>query len=148
MKRPPSSLPGDLATPVTILDDEDYPPPPVRKTRKAPPPRSRSETERTEDVLTWMNSQPGTFAMKKHTGAYGQGGHPDIFACRNSRMVLVEMKVPGEVPDARQMQRLRTWRAAGAAVCWADGVGHVKELFDRIDSDPDWINPLTGPGAP
>lgn len=131
-----------------MLKDEEYAPPPVhKKTRQAPPP-SRGETERTKDVLAWMKAQPGVYAMKKHTSAQGEGGHPDIFACRNGRMVLVEMKVPGESPDLRQMERLRGWRKAGAAVCWAFDVEHVQQLFERMDSDPHWINPLTGPGVP
>lgn len=131
-----------------ILEDEEYAPPPKRKTTRKPPPPSRSETQRTADVLAWMNAQRWTYAMKKHTGAQGEGGHPDIFACRAGRMVLVEMKVPGETPTPRQMQRLRTWQAAGAAVCWADDVEHVRQLFERMDIEPNWINPLTGPGAP
>lgn len=144
---PPSSLPGGLAAPVTIVDDDDWAPPP-KTTHRPPPPKVRGETERTKDVLEWMNAQPGVYAFKKHTGAQGEGGHPDIFACRNGRMVLVEMKKPGEEPTARQYERLRAWRKAGAAVCWATDVDHVQQLFARIDVDENWINPLTGPGAP
>ncbi len=133
----------------TILDDEDFAPPPVRApARRKPPLRVRSETERTKDVLDWLKAQPRTYAFKKHTSAQGEGGHPDIFACRAGRMVLVEMKKPGERPDTRQMQRLRTWQDAGAAVCWASDIAHVREMFDRMDADPCWTNPLTGPGAP
>lgn len=131
--------------------DDEWAPPPTVVTpgrRKQPPPRVRGETERTKDVLDWMNAQPGVYAMKKHTGAQGEGGHPDIFACRKGRMVLVEMKTPGEKPTLRQMQRLRDWQKAGAAVCWAFDVEHVHALFERVDSDPNWINPLTGPGVP
>jgi hypothetical protein len=130
-----------------ILDDEYAPPPPRRERRKQPPP-VRNETQRTADVLAWMNAQPGVYAMKKHTNAQGEGGHPDIFACRSGRMVLVEMKRPGESPDARQMQRLRNWQKVGALVCWAFDVEHVHAVFERADSDPNWINPLTGPGVP
>jgi len=136
-----------------IVDDDEYDPPPrkshhARATARPAPPRPRGETERTKDVLTWMNSHPDVYAMKKHTGAQGEGGHPDIFACRRGRMVLVEMKKPGEAPDARQRQRLVNWQKAGAAVCWAFDVEHVRELFERIDADPLWKNPLTAPGAP
>lgn len=148
MKRPPSSLPENLAPLVTILEDEDYTPPPPKRAHRTPPPPSRGETERTKDVLAWLKAQPRTYALKKHTNAQGEGGHPDIFACRNGRMVLVEMKVPGDRPNTRQMQRLRTWQEAGAAVCWADDIEHVRQLFARMDTDPNWINPLTRPGAP
>ncbi len=128
-----------------VHDDDVNAPPPLRR-RTAPPPR-RSETDRTKDVLEWMNAQPDTYAFKKHTGAQGEGGHPDIFACVAGRMVLVEMKVPGERPTGRQFERLRTWQKAGAAVCWADDVEHVQELWARL-GDPQWRNPLTRPGAP
>lgn len=115
--------------------------------RVAPPP-VRSEVKRTEEVLKWLNSQPGIYAFKKHTSVQGEAGHPDIFACRNGRMVLVEMKIPGKSPTKIQAQRLRGWQLVGAAVCWATEVEHVRQLFERIDADPGYRNPLTGPGAP
>lgn len=132
---------------MSLVRDDDVSAPPSLRKRATPPPRRRGETERTKDVLAWMNAQPGTYAFKKHTGPQGEGGHPDIFACVNGRMVLVEMKRPGEKPDLRQFERLRAWQRAGAAVCWADEVGHVEELWTRLD-DPQWHNPLTRPGAP
>lgn len=132
-----------------FLVDDDYAPPPSRSPRRrTPPPPVRGETERTQDVIEWLKAQPRCYAMKKHTGPQGEGGHPDIFACRAGRMVLVEMKRPGERPDARQMQRLRTWQEAGALVCWAFDVEHVRAVFERADAEPGWINPLTGPGVP
>lgn len=136
-------------TDFTVVDDDECVPPAVTARRhREPPPRVRGETERTKDVLAWLKAQPCTYALKKHTNAQGEGGHPDIFACRAGRMVLVEMKRPGEKPDTRQMERLRTWQSAGALVCWAYDVDHVRALFERADADPNWINPLTGPGVP
>jgi hypothetical protein len=87
---------------MTIPVDDDYAaPPPIRTpNRRTAPPPVRSETDRTLDVLKWMKAQPGVHAFKKHTGPMGESGHPDIFGCRDGRMVLVEMKVPGEVPTA------------------------------------------------
>lgn len=130
------------------VDDDWAPPAPLRTPRTRPRP-VKGETERTEDVLKWLKAQPGVHAFKKHTGPQGEAGHPDIFACRDGRMVLVEMKKPGEGPTLLQFQRLRTWRDnAGAAVCWATDVEHVRELFERMDSHPGYRNPLTRPGAP
>jgi hypothetical protein len=126
------------------VDDEWAAPPP----RRAAPPPVRSETARTEDVLKWLKSQRGVYAFKKHTTAQGETGHPDIFGCRYGRMVLVEMKIPGKVPTKTQMQRLVAWQSVGAAVCWATEVEHVAELFERIDADAEYRNPLTRPGAP
>ncbi|NUT90843.1 MAG: hypothetical protein HOY78_02320 [Saccharothrix sp.] len=129
------------------VDDDWNPPPPVRTRRPGPPEPVRSETARTEAVLKYLKALPETYAFKKHTGAHGEPGHPDIFACHRGRMVLVEMKVPGRKPTALQMQRLRIWQEAGAAVCWANEVEHVRELLERTE-DPDYRNPLTRPGAP
>lgn len=133
-----------------IVDDDDTYTPPARTVARKPPLRVRGETERTNDVLAWLNVQPFTCAIKKHTNAYGQGGHPDIIGCRGGRTLMIEMKKPGETPTLRQMERLRTWQAAGAAVCWASDVEHVQQLFERLDEEPArmWKNPLTGPGAP
>lgn len=134
----------------TPVDDDWSTPAPVtrRKPRERPEP-VRGETERTEDVLKWLKAQPGVHAFKKHTGAHGEAGHPDVFACRHGLMVLVEMKRPGEEPTKLQYQRLRTWRdKAGAAVCWATDIEHVRELFERMDSHPGYRNPLIRPGAP
>lgn len=135
---------------MTAPADDDWadPAPLPPAARRKPPEPVRGETERTQDVIKWLRAQSGTWAFKKHTGPQGEAGHPDIFACRNGRMVLIEMKVPGDRPTKLQAQRLRTWREAGAAVCWATEVDHVKELFARMDADPAYRNPLTRPGAP
>lgn len=134
---------------MTVPVDDDFDTPSPARARRAVPPPVKGETERTEDVLKWLKSQPGVYAFKKHTGPQGEAGHPDIFACRDGRMVLIEMKKPGERPTLLQAQRLRTWRdKAGAAVCWATDVEHVRELFQRMDDHPGYRNPLTRPGAP
>lgn len=148
MKLPPSSLPEGRASLMPIINDDDWAPPSPKRKQRKPPEPVRSETQRTGDVLEWMNAQPRTYAMKKHTGVYGESGHPDIFGCRAGRMVLVEMKRPGEKPTKQQMQRLRDWQKAGAAVCWAFDVEHVRQLFERMDADEKWTNPLDRPGAP
>lgn len=133
---------------IVPADDDWMPPPSRRPARTKPPARARSETERTQEVIAFLKTLPHTYAFKKHTSAHGEAGHPDVFACHGGRMVLVEMKVPGDKPTALQMQRLINWRAAGAAVCWAYEVEHVRELLARTAADPAYRNPLTGPGAP
>lgn len=115
------------------------------------PPRKRvavkTEGAITGEALSWLNSQPGTYAWKLHTGPMGEGGHPDIDGCTQGRSIKIEMKRPGEVPTRRQMARLLQWRAAGALVGWATSVEEVRAIFANA-GNPEYANPLTGPGAP
>lgn len=115
------------------------------------PPRARApvktETVITGEALSWLNAQPDTYAWKLHTGPMGEGGHPDIDGCTRGRSIKIEMKRPGEKPTRRQMARLLRWRAAGALVGWATSVEEVRAIFAHAD-DPEYVNPLTGPGAP
>lgn len=116
------------------------------------PPRKRtrvkSETEITRECITWLKAQPGTYAWKLHTGPMSsETKHPDIDGCTNGRSIKIEMKRPGERPDKGQMARLLQWRAAGALVGWATSVEEVRAIFANADN-PDYVNPLTGPGAP
>jgi len=133
-----------------IVDDEEYEPaagPTLRAQMVAERDR-RSETVRTREVLDMLNGLPQTYAYKTHGGHRAEGGHPDIMACSRGRMVTIEMKRPGFRPDARQMQRLRAWQAAGAAVGWAETVEHAREIMAHLDDPVPWINPLTEPGDP
>ena len=132
---------------MTVLDelfDPDSGPggqPPRRRARV------RSETDVTKECISWLKAQPGTHAWKLHTGPMGMGGHPDIDGCTRGRSIKIEMKRPGEKPDGRQMVRLLQWRAAGALVGWATSVEEVRAIFANWDN-PEYVNPLTGPGAP
>lgn len=107
----------------------------------------RPESEITKEAITWLKAQPRTYAWKLHTGPQGEGGHPDIDGCTNGRSIKIEMKRPGEKPTRRQMARLLQWRASGALVGWATSVEEVRAIFANANN-PDYVNPLTGPGAP
>lgn len=126
-----------------IVDDDFAPTPPRRK----PDRKNEAETSRTGKVLTYLKSLPRTHARKVHTGPMGEGGHPDIDGCREGRAFKIEMKRHGEVPNARQMARLRVWQASGALVGWAEDVEHARQIMAYWD-DYEWRNPLTAPGAP
>lgn len=104
------------------------------------------ETKRAALVLAWLNSLPCTHAIKKHTGPYGEAGHPDVFACSRGRMVLIEMKQPKKRPEPLQMKRLRDWQEAGALVGWAESVEHAQQIMAHRD-DLAWRNTLEGPGG-
>lgn len=111
-------------------------------------PDTRPETEITKEAITWLKSQPATYARKLHTGGMsGERGHPDIDGCTHGRALKIEMKRPGEKPTKIQMVRLLQWRESGALVGWATSVEEVRAIFANADN-PDYVNPLTGPGAP
>lgn len=127
------------------IADDDFAPPSPRK--RKPAIEDESETSRTKKVLTWLKAQPNTYARKVHTGPMGEGGHPDIDGCQAGRAFKIEMKRAGEVPDPRQMTRLKMWQAAGALVGWAENVEHARQIMAHR-GDFEWRNPLTAPGAP
>jgi len=133
-----------------IVDDEEYEPasgPTLRAQMVAERDR-RAETPRTQEVIAWLKTLPHTYAYKLHTSHRGEGGHPDVDCCSMGRTVKIEMKRPGRTPDSRQMERLRTWQAAGALVGWAETVEHAREILAHRDDPVPWINPLTEPGDP
>ena len=56
-------------------------------------------------------------------------GWPDRFFLRKGRIVLCELKAPGEVPNTQQLKRHRELREAGAEVVWFDNLEVAKEFF-------------------
>lgn len=126
-----------------MIADEEYVPPAPKRARKAAPEPESSITER---ALSWLNSQPSTFARKRHTGVMGTGGHPDIEACSAGRSIQIEMKRVGAKPEPRQFAQLRVWQNAGALVGWASSLLHVQQLMAKRD-EPTWKNPLRAPGT-
>jgi len=57
---------------------------------------------------------------KRHGGAYGTSGEPDIEACIDGRSVQIECKAPGNTPTPLQLKRLQEWEDAGALAFWTD----------------------------
>lgn len=49
-------------------------------------------------------------------GSYGEAGTPDLIACKNGRLILVECKQPKKHLSPIQEVRFTEWRAVGA-VC-------------------------------
>jgi hypothetical protein len=119
----------------------------LAQARARPRSTTRPESEITRTALEWLNSLPRTKARKVHQGSMTGGGEPDIDACSHGRSVKIEMKRPGEEPSPRQHRRMQEWQRCGALVGWATSLAEVMELMEHV-ADPDWTNPLTGPGAP
>jgi hypothetical protein len=119
----------------------------LARARSRPRSSTRPEGEITAECLDWLNAQPRTKARKVHQSAMTGGGEPDIDACSRGRAVKIEMKRPGEEPPERQLRRMWEWQRAGALVGWATSLQEVQALMAHVH-DLEWINPLTGPGAP
>lgn len=120
----------------------------ARRSIAAGAPRSRSESAIVGEILEWFNGRDDAVARKVHQAALSGGGEPDIDACVRGRSVKIEVKRPGvPAPGPRQLNRLRRWQRAGALVGWVTDLAGVQALLDHVD-DVEWINPLTGPGAP
>jgi len=55
---------------------------------------------------------------------YGRGtrntGHPDLFCAKNGRLILIEVKAKGKVPDPLQEYRIKEWNKNGFTAFYAD----------------------------
>lgn len=70
-------------------------------------------------------------AVKFNAGIYSRTGTGDIIACVRGRMVVVEVKRPGEEPTAIQLHEGKDWIRAGAVwLC----VSSLQEVVDAIES--------------
>lgn len=56
-------------------------------------------------------------------------GWPDRFMVRKGRIVLCELKRPGEEPTEQQYKRHRELREQGVEVVWFDNLEAAKEFF-------------------
>lgn len=111
------------------------------------PTASQSETAIVAEMLKWLNVQPLCHARKVHQSAVTGSGEPDLLICWRGRMVVVEVKRPGEHPTRKQLRRLLTWQEAGALVGWATSLDDLRMILARAD-DPTWHADLAQPGAP
>jgi hypothetical protein len=80
------------------------------------------------------------WAIKVHGSEFSAAGEPDITACVRGRLVMVEAKVPGKRPEAKQFAALRRWQAAGALAGWVTSVADLELLLTHVD-DAAWVNP-------
>ncbi len=64
-------------------------------------------------------------------GMYGETGTPDLIACREGRLVMVETKATGQHLRPIQERRFAEWRAVGAVCIEAHS---ADEMADQIFS--------------
>ena len=59
----------------------------------------------------------------------GQTGVPDRLFIRRGRHIFLEIKKPGEEPDAKQLSKHREMREHGAEVYWVDNLKDAMEIL-------------------
>ena len=77
----------------------------------------------------------GSFWFKVHGNAYTPVGMPDLLGCVEGYYCAIEIKVPGEVPDPIQHERMQEIANAGGCVGWADNVEEAIELIQQFISE-------------
>jgi hypothetical protein len=90
-----------------------------------------SEGDTSAKVVKWLCSLPKTYAYRKHTGAYGVRGQPDIHGCSDGRSFVIEMKKGKNTTTALQDVRLEQWANAGALAFVAYSLADVQERFKQ-----------------
>lgn len=116
----------------------------VRATRTAP--STSSEATIVEEMLGWLNVQPGVHARKVHQSAVTGSGEPDLMICWRGRMVLIEVKTPDKRPTRVQLRRMLTWQEAGALVGWATSMDDLRAIVAHAQ-EPAYRPDLDTPGA-
>lgn len=76
-----------------------------------------SEADFVRKIVENMKQHIVTYAIRTNTSAHGKRGTPDIIACCEGRMVVIEAKLEYNKPTAIQLAELQKWRDAGALAC-------------------------------
>lgn len=74
---------------------------------------------------------PPLKAVKIHVDQYQEAGTPDVFACVDGRLWVIEVKRPGEEPEPIQNLRLHQWHRAGAYTLVAYDKETVAEVLKK-----------------
>lgn len=82
-------------------------------------------------ILSWLNKQPATIAVKYHSGMYS-AGVSDILGCKDGKFFALEVKRPGEKPtDLQEIFLKRVCGCLGVGIA-VDSLDKVKELWPSI----------------
>lgn len=84
-----------------------------------------------KNILDYLNTLPACRAIK-FQGTINRKGEPDIFCCYKGRMVLFEVKRPGNKPTVLQSATLKQWATAGAVAEVVYSVDDVKKVLEAI----------------
>lgn len=90
-----------------------------------------------DSVIKTLKSM-GLLVRKKHGGAFGLAGEPDIYGAipPSGRAYGIELKRPGEEPTKLQRRRLQEWANAGAIAGWASSVDGVLSILSSDIAPP------------
>ncbi len=92
------------------------------------------ESAISKKIIEWFKHPArGGWAVKNHGSAFTGRGEPDIHACLNKRMIVIETKVPvgGRLTEI-QKHYLDKWAFAGAVAIVATSVDDmVQQLMDE-----------------
>jgi Holliday junction resolvase len=80
----------------------------------------------TNKILKYLNSLPGTKAIKLAGCGFAGKSTLDILCCAKSNMLFIEVKVPGKKPTIMQAHNLHEWSKAGAVTFVAYDLEDVK----------------------
>lgn len=73
------------------------------------------------------------FVFKKHGGAYGPSGIPDIICCYNGRFMALEVKQPGRKATEIQAHTIDSIRRAGGIAGVATDVSEADGYIDQCE---------------
>ena len=134
-----------------MIEDVPFDPEPLRRlaARKAERPRRIPEKEIVNVAISYIRSQPFSYARKVHGSQFGNAGEPDVDAVVCGRSVKLECKAPdGGKPTAVQVGSMKRWAKAGALTGWFTNLDHVIEILDHVDDTyPDFVVNVTFPGC-
>jgi len=84
-------------------------------------------------ILNYFNHQEdGKSKAIKLGPLNGETGTPDILACKNGQMYLIETKAPGsgQKPTKLQFKRLEQWQRTGAITFWTNNFNHFIKIME------------------
>ena len=97
-----------------------------------------TEKALTERILKELRKIPGVVAEKRHGGAFGKAGEPDITGCYKGWRFELEVKRPG-VGRLTPLQKaaLQKWASAGAYTAIVrsveDALAVIEEIRERTE---------------
>ncbi len=96
------------------------------------------ETSVTKGILKYLKTLPFCKAEKRHGGAFGNSGKPDITGCFYGLRFEFEVKRGAFGYPATDLQKkeLAEWDHAGAITAVVYSVYEVKEIMETIQNSP------------
>lgn len=108
------------------------------------PPLERSIQASVLNHLKKLRQADPTLAYRKrHGGAMGTAGDPDITGLWDGIHFEIELKAPGENPTLLQLARLAEWRQAGAVTAVVRSLDDLRQTLAEVATRRQCIAPQT-----